>query len=237
MNNESGKSHGQSSLKYSDGLVDNYTNTRERFNETDSILFSKIHREGGVMGKRVLDLGCGDGSHAIVLKEMGACEVFGIDINEAMLRRANQKLDGVEGVSLILANGASLPFQNDSFDFIISNYVIQYFKDVTKVFAEIGRVLNSGGTFIGTINVIEVEAGYENLHNTEIPIRLGSTASPVIVRFFVKSVDEISMAIENSGLTVVEEEEMTHPNSVIDESYPHHTHVKKHAMIYTLRKI
>lgn len=236
MNNESGKRHEAISLKYSNGLVDNYTNTRERFNETDSVLFSKINQEGGVEGKQILDLGCGDGSHAIALKEMGAREVFGIDINEAMIAKASKKLAGTEGVSFILANGTNVPFQDSSFDLVISNYVIQYFKDVSKVFSEIGRVLNPGGTFIGTINVIEMETGYENLHNTEIPIRLGNSNSPVIVRFFIKSADEILLAIKNAGLIVVEEEEMTHPNSVIDESYPHLSHVKKHAMIYTLRK-
>ncbi len=226
----------KSTLKYSKELVTDYTKERSRFNETDAALFLAIENVGGVMEKQVLDFGCGDGTHAKILKEMGAGAVFGVDINEGMIEKAREKADGTEGVSFVVADGAQLPFPDKSMDLVVSNFVLQYFKNSEEVFAEIGRVLKDGGHFVGTINIIEMQEGHEDLHNTEIPIRLGSIESPVIVRFFVKSVEEIHTAIAHAGLTVVSEEEMLHPNSVISEAYPSREHVEKHAMLYTLRK-
>jgi len=47
---------------------------------------------GDVKGKSVIDFGCGDGSYCRKLKkELGAKEVVGIDINEAVISRCNSK--------------------------------------------------------------------------------------------------------------------------------------------------
>ena len=189
--------------KYSNELVDTYTKERENFSETDIILFSKIDAVGGLMGKRVLDLGCGAGSHIKTFKNMGAQEVIGIDINEGMIRKGRENVRGMDGVSFIVADGEKIPLKDSSIDFVISNYVIQYFLDVQTVFKEINRVLKSGGHFIGTINIIDVQEGHEHLHNTEIPIQLGKDDSPVIVRFYIKSHKEIHDAITSSGLTIL----------------------------------
>ncbi len=223
-------------LQYSEELVGDYTKERSRFNETDKILFSAIEKIGGVEGKRVLDLGCGDGTHAQMLKEMGAHSVVGVDVSEHMIKKAIEKSDMNGDVAFLVADGSKLPLSDQSLDLVVSNYVLQYFKNTDEVFMEIGRVLTHGGYFVGTINVIEMHEDYKDLHNTEIPIRLGSEDAPVTVRFFIKSTEELQAAVARAGLTLVSTEEMTHPNSVVSESYSYREYVKKHAMLYTLRK-
>ncbi len=226
---------GQKDLEYSGDLVKNYSRERQRFSETDEILFTEIESVG-VRGKDVLDFGCGDGSHAVHIKDMGAKSVVGVDVNENMVKIAQQKATETADVSFVIADGAQLPLDGGSMDMVVSNYVLQYFSNPVDAFREISRVLKVGGYFVGTINIIETENGFEYLHNREIPIRLGGEDGTVVVRFFIKSKDEIHKAIEDAGLTILEEKEMDHPASIIDKSFKERDHVKKLPMLYTLRK-
>ncbi len=223
-------------LQYSPELARAYVEQRERFNETDIALFT-ILESVGVKDKRVLDLGCGDGSHALRIKEIGAAQVVGVDINKEMIDLATTKSMNTPGVSFVVADGRKLPLENVSVDVVVSNYVIQYFTNTKEVFGEIARVLKERGYFVGTINIMSVDEGYEYLYNQSVPIRLGQGKDSVIVRHLIKSRQEIYGAIKEFGLSIVTEQELVHPNSTVDDSFPDKEHVTKHAIILTLQKI
>lgn len=100
-------------------------------------------------GERVLDLGSGSGMDTFVaaLKVGDMGKVVGIDMTDAQLEKA-EKLrtrDRFETVSYVEGRLESLPFEDDAFDVVISNGVINLCADKGVVFKEIARVLRTGG--------------------------------------------------------------------------------------------
>jgi len=100
-------------------------------------------------GERVLDLGSGAGMDSLVATQMVGPEgaVTGIDMTPEMLAKARSAASemGVLNVEFVEGEVESLPFEDESFDVVISNGVIDLIPDKDTVFAEIHRVLGSGG--------------------------------------------------------------------------------------------
>lgn len=100
-------------------------------------------------GDKVLDLGSGSGMDSFIaaLKTTDIGKVTGIDMTDEQLYKA-QRLAGESGfrnVEFIKAYIQKLPFENDSFDVVISNGVINLSPEKEKVFEEAYRVLKPGG--------------------------------------------------------------------------------------------
>ncbi len=77
-------------------------------------------------------------------------KVFGIDMTEEMVERAkeNAKKGGFENVEFKLGEIENLPFEDNFFDLIISNCVINLSPEKEKVFKEALRVLKRGGRLL-----------------------------------------------------------------------------------------
>ena len=95
-------------------------------------------------GKKVLDVGCGTGRTISDLKKAGA-NVVGVDPSEEMLKIAKKKFSSVEMFAGEIEN---LPFEDESFDVVVTLFVIAHLKTLDKAFQEIYRVLKPGGVFI-----------------------------------------------------------------------------------------
>jgi arsenite methyltransferase len=100
-------------------------------------------------GERVLDLGSGAGTDSLVAAQMvGASgSVTGIDMTPEMLEKARASAAemGVENVTFIEADAERLPFDDGSYDVVISNGVIDLIPDKAAIFSELFRVLAPGG--------------------------------------------------------------------------------------------
>ena len=100
-------------------------------------------------GERVLDLGCGAGLDSLVAAQMVGPEgsVTGIDMTPEMLAKARASAGelGAGNVSFVEGEAERLPFDDESFDVVISNGVIDLIPDKDAVFAELHRVLRQGG--------------------------------------------------------------------------------------------
>ncbi len=100
-------------------------------------------------GAHVLDLGSGAGTDSLVAAQMvgSTGSVTGIDMTPEMLEKAGAAAAamGVENVTFIEADAERLPFDDHSFDVVISNGVIDLIPDKDAVFSEIFRVLVPGG--------------------------------------------------------------------------------------------
>jgi arsenite methyltransferase len=100
-------------------------------------------------GERVLDLGSGAGTDSLVAAQMVGTtgSVTGIDMTPEMLAKARgsaEEMD-VRNVEFVEGEIESLPFEDASFDVVISNGVIDLVPDKHAVFSEIHRVLVPGG--------------------------------------------------------------------------------------------
>jgi arsenite methyltransferase len=100
-------------------------------------------------GERVVDVGCGAGTDTLVAAQMvGASgRVTGIDMTHEMLEKARRAAGemGMANVELVEGEVEHLPFEDASFDVVISNGVIDLIPDKDAVFSEIFRVLEPGG--------------------------------------------------------------------------------------------
>jgi ubiquinone/menaquinone biosynthesis C-methylase UbiE len=100
-------------------------------------------------GQRVLDLGCGTGTLALLVKErQSAAEVVGLDADPEMLDQARSKAERA-GVELRLDEGFSteLPYPDGSFDLVLSTLFFHHLDLDSKrrTAREITRVLRAGG--------------------------------------------------------------------------------------------
>lgn len=98
----------------------------------------------------VLDVGCGTGKTACFLAEKIGCKVFGIDLYEGMIKQAKEraKRKKIKGIEFSAANAEQLPFKDNTFDAVISESVVAFFKDKQKGLNEFARVTKPNG-FIG----------------------------------------------------------------------------------------
>jgi arsenite methyltransferase len=100
-------------------------------------------------GEQVLDLGSGSGTDAfcaaVLVGESG--RVVGVDITDEQLDKAARlrDRDGFSQVQFVEAHIEELPFDDASFDAVLSNGVINLSPAKGRVFAEAARVLRSGG--------------------------------------------------------------------------------------------
>ena len=96
----------------------------------------------------ILDVGTGTGFMALMLAEMGH-KTTGLDITEAMLDKARQKANGNnQRISFQVGDAENLPFDDASFDAIVSRYLIWTLPDPLRALREWLRVIRPGGTII-----------------------------------------------------------------------------------------
>jgi len=99
-----------------------------------------------LQGERVLDLGSGSGMDVFAAAtQVGpAGSVTGVDITPERLAKSERLRRG-EHVRFLRARIEELPFDDGSFDAVISNGVVNLSADKRRVFAEAARVLRPGG--------------------------------------------------------------------------------------------
>lgn len=91
--------------------------------------------------ERILDLGCGDGTLANQICELGA-QVTGVDASEDMVKAA-QTL----GINAHCISGEQLSF-DEEFDAVFSNAALHWMRDYQAVVAGVYRALKPGGRFV-----------------------------------------------------------------------------------------
>ena len=100
---------------------------------------------------RILDLGAGTGVFAdALLRRYRKADVIALDIAHSMLRRVQARGGWFRKASCVCADGESLPFADNSFDFIYSNLMLQWCTDLEQAFKELRRVLAPGGLLLFT---------------------------------------------------------------------------------------
>ena len=102
-----------------------------------------------ITGGKVLDYGCGSGygSHMVAAH---CRHITGVDISADAVAYAkhNYHQDNLEFLQISPADAAPLPFDDASFDAVISFQVIEHMADPQAFLAEIRRVLKAGGDFV-----------------------------------------------------------------------------------------
>lgn len=100
-----------------------------------------------VSGMKVLDVACGEGYGSNLMKTWGAKSVIGVDVSKEALEKANKNF-AQEGVEFINHSAEELPFEDNSFDVVISLETIEHLDHPEKFIQEIKRVVKPDGTIL-----------------------------------------------------------------------------------------
>ena len=121
-------------------------------------------------GDDVLDLGSGSGTDVFVaaLQVSESGSVTGLDMTDQQLEKARQLRDeaGMDNVSFERGYIEDVPFDDEMFDVVISNGVINLSPAKEQVFAEANRVLASGGR-LAISDIISEKLMPESIKNNE----------------------------------------------------------------------
>ncbi|MCL4326255.1 MAG: ubiquinone/menaquinone biosynthesis methyltransferase [Candidatus Thermoplasmatota archaeon] len=100
--------------------------------------------------KSVLDIGTGTCDIPLYLIKKGfKGSITGIDITRDMLKVGYKKLyTNKKKVNLIEGNVFTLPFKDESFDYVISAYTFRNISPIDDAIAEVNRILKKSGLFI-----------------------------------------------------------------------------------------
>jgi len=96
----------------------------------------------------VLDCACGVGYGSDILRR-SAGAVIGVDVSDKAIAYAKEKYRA-ENLAFIASDARSLPFDDASFDTVMSIETVEHFPDADKFIAEIHRVLRPGGLLFMT---------------------------------------------------------------------------------------
>ena len=155
-------------------------------------------------GHQVLDVACGTGVAARAAAErIGADgQVIGIDINEDMLERA--KAASVD-ICYQRAAAEQLPFEDSSFDAVVSQFGLMFFEDKVKAIQEMSRTLCPNGRMaIAVWDSLENTPGYAAM--TRLLERLfgKEMAKALEAPFILGDKAVLAKLFEDAGLEEVE---------------------------------
>jgi len=99
-----------------------------------------------VKGKKILDLGCGDGQASVMFRDRGL-DVTGVDISRSIIKRDNKRYPDMR---FVVMGGENLEFPDSSFDIVHDGGCLHVNEPKTrmKIAKEIDRVLKPGGYLI-----------------------------------------------------------------------------------------
>jgi ubiquinone/menaquinone biosynthesis C-methylase UbiE len=120
------------------------TNTGKSLNEFSSL--ARRIAEELPQGGTVLEVAPGPGYFSIELAKLGPYSVTGLDISHTFVEIANKKAAeaGVH-VDFRQGNASSMPFADDTFDFLLCRAAFKNFGQPVRALQEMCRVLKPGG--------------------------------------------------------------------------------------------
>lgn len=111
-------------------------------------------------GSRVLDVGCGNCSSLMKLRETGACEVIGIDVDFTIGQLAKE-LD----LNVHIGQLADLPHKTGTFDYILARQVIEHDPEPDRMLSEMKKRLAPKGTIV--LSLPNVNSFYQHLFKSD----------------------------------------------------------------------
>lgn len=121
-------------------IFENMFNNSMRLNEKNILKMLKYNSEA-----KILDLGCDDGIWTKrIAQKVGTKEIYGIEIVEDKIKLCEKKGVKAEGGDL----NKKFPFENEEFDIVHANQVIEHISDLDNFLSETFRILKKGGYII-----------------------------------------------------------------------------------------
>ncbi len=158
----------------------------------------------------ILETCCGTGRVTVNLKKkIPAARITGLDINPDMLSIAKEKLKE-SNIEFLLGDATELPFPDNAFDCVVTQFGMMFFRDKVKGVAEAFRVLKPGGTFI--FNVWgKLEANRMSATGREIVTAYFNNNPPdmYFAPYEMHNIDDVVAIVKSGGFSDVQHEVLT----------------------------
>lgn len=174
--------------------------SRGFFDDLDQYHFEKLHHLlrlidfNGYRDKRVLEVGCGAAVDLARFAKGGAiCTGIDLAASAIELARANFAQQGLTA-DLRVANGESMPFADNTFDFVYAHGVVQYTANPGALVDECRRVLKPGGrAFFQVYNRIS----WLNALSKLMKVGLEHDDAPVLLKYSIPEFRQLLSAFSN----------------------------------------
>lgn len=95
----------------------------------------------------ILEIGCGTGKNTVFYSQIGT-NVHAIDFSHGMIEKAKEKVQA-ENVEFSVADLTKRwPCEDTEFDLVVCNLVLEHIEDLSFIFSEAARALQSKGKFL-----------------------------------------------------------------------------------------
>jgi ubiquinone/menaquinone biosynthesis C-methylase UbiE len=103
-------------------------------------------------GKRVLEIGLGEGSDSEQIVRRGAIWT-GLDLTEESVKRVTKRMEvrGLEYEKIICGSALDIPLPDNSFDIVYSHGVLHHIPNIEQAQSEIARILKPGGELVAMV--------------------------------------------------------------------------------------
>ena len=166
-------------------------------------------RLGGQHFDSVLEIGCGTGKNTSFFAQIGQ-NVLAVDFSEGMISRAREKVQAGNVRFFIMDIMQPWDMEEESFDLIVCNLVLEHIQDLSHVFSEAAQALRPGGHFF--IDELHPFRQYEGTK-----ARFYRAEEKVEVDAFLHHISDFLKAAAESRFSLVRLEEFWHET---DENKP-----------------
>lgn len=150
----------------------------------------------------ILEIGCGTGKNTSFLAQIGQT-VQAVDFSQGMISRAREKVRAVNVQFSLMDITRPWEFEDESFDLIVCNLVLEHIRDLEPIFSETARTLRPNGGFF--VNELHPFRQYEGTK-----ARFSRSEESVEVEAFVHHISDFLKAGEKNSLSLIQLEEYWH---------------------------
>ena len=135
-----------------DSIFNTYMARRQRKDNPNDTMEKPVILElvGEFSDRRILDLGCGDGTFGREALAKGCQTYLGVEASSNMVKAAGQTLAGTQG-KVVQATIETWDYPVQAFDLVISRLVFHYVEDIDEIFRRVYRTLSEDGRLVFSV--------------------------------------------------------------------------------------
>jgi SAM-dependent methyltransferase len=163
----------------------------------------------------ILDCACGRGFYLNMFRFVSACRLVGLELEWAIIRKAQRNVGHLPAIMLNNANLYALPYANNTFDAVILSEILEHVERDVDGLREVLRVLKPGGVVAITVPNANYPFWWDPINKTlETVFRTHIGSGPLAgiwanhVRLYTEK--QLREAVEAAGFLVEEERAFTH---------------------------
>jgi ubiquinone/menaquinone biosynthesis C-methylase UbiE len=150
----------------------------------------------------ILEIGCGTGKNTLFLVEIGT-RVHALDFSQGMIEKAKEKVKAENARFSMADLTQRWPCEDQAYDLIVCNLVLEHIEDISFIFSEAFRVLADSGKFL--VNELHPFRQYEGKK-----ARFDHGEGVIEVDAFVHHISNFVNAALNNELRLVKLSEWWH---------------------------